>query len=141
MFGLLVIAFVVVPIVEIAVIIWVGGLIGALNTIALLIILSIGGVWLVKREGLGVIRRFRAQLGAGKVPSKELGDGALITIAGALLVIPGFVTDFIGLLLLLPPVRSGVRALAVARFTARTWRRAGPGPDGPTSGRLTPPRP
>ncbi len=124
MFALLVVAFVVVPIVELAVIIWVGGQIGVLNTIALLIILSVGGAWLVKREGLGLVRRARVQLNAGKVPSKELADGALITVAGALLLIPGFVTDLLGLLLLLPPVRAAVRTVTLHKVATRGWRRA-----------------
>lgn len=124
MFALLVVAFVVVPIVELAVILWVGGQIGALNTIALLLAVSIGGAWLVKREGLGVIRRFRAQLDIGKMPGRELADGVLILIAGALLLTPGFISDIFGVLLLLPPVRSVVRAVALRKVAARTWRRA-----------------
>ncbi|MCA1694016.1 MAG: FxsA family protein [Actinobacteria bacterium] len=124
MFALLVVAFVVVPIAELAVIIWVGGEIGALNTIALLLAVSIAGAWLVKREGLGVIRRFRAQLDAGKIPGKELADGVLIVIAGALLLTPGFLSDILGILLLLPPVRAAVRALALRKVAVRTWRRA-----------------
>ncbi|MDQ6927520.1 MAG: FxsA family protein [Actinomycetota bacterium] len=120
----LVVAFVVVPLAELAVIIWVGGQIGALNTIALLLVVSIGGAWVVKREGLGAIRRFRAQLDAGKMPGKEIADGALIVIAGALLLVPGFITDIFGALLLLPPVRSAVRALGLRKLALRTWRRA-----------------
>jgi UPF0716 protein FxsA len=122
-FALLVIAFVVVPIVELAVIIWVGGQIGALNTIALLLAMSIGGAWLVKREGLAVVRRFRAQLDAGKIPGRELADGVLIVVAGALLLTPGFISDILGMLLLLPPVRSAVRAVALSKVAAKTWRR------------------
>ena len=123
MFALLVVAFIVVPIVELAVIIWVGGQIGALNTIALLLAVSIGGAWLVKREGLGVIRRFQAQLDAGKIPGRELADGVLIVVAGALLLTPGFISDILGILLLLPPVRSAVRAVALKKVAVRTWRR------------------
>jgi UPF0716 protein FxsA len=115
--------FIVVPIVELAVIIWVGEQIGVLNTIGLLLILSLGGAWLVKREGLGVLRRFRAQLDARRMPGREVADGVLILLAGVLLLTPGFVTDALGLLLLLPPVRAAVRALALRRVALRAWRR------------------
>lgn len=123
MFALLLIAFIVVPIVELALIIWVGGEIGALNTIAVLLAISIGGAWLVKREGLGVVRRFRAQLDLGKIPGKEMADGVLIVVAGALLLTPGFISDILGILLLLPPVRAAVRAVALKKVAVRTWRR------------------
>jgi UPF0716 protein FxsA len=114
--GLLVLLFLVVPIVELAVIIQVGQALGVAETIALLILVSVAGAWLVKREGLGVMRRARRQVEAGKVPATELVDGVLILGAGALLLTPGFVTDCIGILLLVPPVRAGVRAYARRRI-------------------------
>jgi UPF0716 protein FxsA len=117
--GLLVLAFIVVPIVEIAVIIRVGSAIGVFDTLGLLILLSLTGGWLVKREGLGVLRRVQASLGDGRVPAAELVDGFLVLLAGALLLVPGFVTDAFGLLLLLPPVRAVVRRLLARRFRAR----------------------
>ncbi|HUQ62934.1 MAG TPA: FxsA family protein [Acidimicrobiales bacterium] len=123
MFALLVVAFIVVPIVELALIIWVGSHIGALYTIVLLLAVSVGGAWLVKREGLGVVRRFRAQLDQGKIPGKEIADGVLIVIAGALLLTPGFISDVLGVLLLLPPVRAAVRAVALKKVAVKTWRR------------------
>lgn len=123
MVAVLAFVFIVVPIVELAVIIWVGEQIGVLNTIGLLLILSLGGAWLVKREGLGVLRRFRAQLDARRMPGREVADGVLILLAGVLLLTPGFVTDALGLLLLLPPVRAAVRALALRRVALRAWRR------------------
>lgn len=119
---MLFVVFLVVPVVELAVIIQVGHLIGTWNTIALLLLVSFGGAWLVKREGLGVLRRFRQQMDAGRVPGRELADGVLILFAGALLLTPGFVTDFLGLLLLLPPVRSAVRAGAMHRVMVRSQR-------------------
>src|SRR5437763_1999555 len=120
--AVLFVLFIVVPIVELAVIIQVGHVIGAWNTIGLLLLLSLGGAWLVKREGLGVIRRFRRQLDDGVMPGREIADGVLIVIAGALLLTPGFVTDFFGLLLLLPPVRSAIRAVLLHRVASRTYR-------------------
>lgn len=117
--------FIVVPIVELAVIIQVGQAIGALNTIGLLILVGFLGAWLAKREGLGVYRRFRRQVEAGVVPGREIADGFMILLAGALLLTPGFVTDVLALLLLLPPVRSLIRASALHRVTRRVHYRRG----------------
>jgi len=121
--AVLFVVFLVVPIVELAVIIQVGHVIGTWNTIALLLIVSFGGAWLVKRQGITVARRFRQQMEAGHVPGRELADGVLILFAGALLLTPGFVTDILGVLLLLPPVRSMVRAGAMHRVVLRSQRR------------------
>jgi UPF0716 protein FxsA len=122
MFPLLLGLFIVVPIVELAVIIQVGQAIGVLPTIVTLLAVSVIGSWLVKREGMGVWRRFRQQMEAGHVPGKELADGVMIMLAGALLLTPGFVTDALGILLLLPPVRAGIRASALRRLTSRVYR-------------------
>jgi UPF0716 protein FxsA len=121
MVGVLVLLFLVVPLVELYVIIQVGQAFGALNTIALLIIISAVGGWLVKREGMSVWRRFQTQVESGQVPGREIADGVMILFAGALLMSPGFLTDLLGISLLLPPVRAVVRT-AVMR---RAERRAG----------------
>ncbi len=118
-----ILVFVVVPLVELAVFIQFTHWIGALDTILLLLLVSAGGVLIVRHQGLGFYRRVRAQLRAGTVPGLELVDGLLILIAGILLIIPGFVTDAIGLLLLIPPVRSGVRAVLRRRFSVRVATR------------------
>jgi UPF0716 protein FxsA len=122
--GLLVVLFVVVPILELWVLIEVGQVIGTWNTIGLLLIVSFVGAWLVKREGLGVVRRFRTQLDEGRIPGKELADGVLIILAGALMLTPGFLTDVVGLILLLPFTRAGIRRTALRRLSAKVyWRR------------------
>lgn len=117
--ALLVLLFLVVPVVEIYLIIQVGQEIGALNTVGLLLLISVVGAWLVKREGLGVWRRLNAQLAAGEVPGNEIVDGFLILLAGALLLTPGFVTDAVGLLALFPPTRATVRGTLRRRFTSK----------------------
>ena len=124
---------VVVVVVEIAVIIQVAHAIGALDTIALLILVSVVGAYLTKHEGFVVLRRLRAQLDAGKVPTAELIDGALVLAAGVLLLVPGFVTGAIGLLILFPPTRALFRAIVRRRFTVRVYR-GGPGRPGPDDG-------
>jgi UPF0716 protein FxsA len=115
--ALLAVLFLVVPLVELFVLIQVGQVIGVWNTIGLLIVMSVLGGWLMKREGLGVIRRIRASLDAGRVPGTELVDGFLILLGGALMLTPGFVSDALGMLLLVPPVRAVVRGIAARRFT------------------------
>ena len=125
-FLLLVVAFFVVPILELAVIIKIGAAIGVLNTIGLLILSSIIGGWLMKRECLGVIRRVQLALAEGRVPGRELVDAFLILLGGALMVAPGFLTDIAGMLLLLPPVRAVVRRVLRRRFTVRVLG-GGPG--------------
>jgi UPF0716 protein FxsA len=117
--AILALLIIAIPFVEIYVIIQVGHVIGLLPALALLIIISMVGASLVKREGLGVWRRVQERIDAREVPGRELVDGLLVLFAGALLLTPGFVTDAVGILLLLPPVRAGIRALATRRFAHR----------------------
>jgi UPF0716 protein FxsA len=109
---LLFLAFVVMPLIELAVVIQVGQRIGVGTTVLALLLISIAGAVLVKREGLRAWTRFRDALAEARLPAQEVTDGALVLFAGALLLTPGFVTDAIGFLLLLPPSRAVVnRAL------------------------------
>ncbi len=111
--------FIVFPLIEIYVAVQVAHVIGALDTVLLLAILSIGGAWLTKYAGFGVINRIRQQLTAGKMPTNELIDGGLVLTAGILLVVPGFVTGILGLLLLFPPTRGLSRSTLKRRFAGR----------------------
>ena len=99
--------------------------IGALDTIALLILVSVVGAYLTKHEGFVVLRRLRAQLDAGRVPAAELVDGVLVLAAGVLLLVPGFVTAGIGLLILFPPTRALFRGYLRRRFDVRVYRGGG----------------
>ena len=118
-FGALALLFFVGSVAELFVLVKVGEAIGVLDTIGLLILSSLVGSWLMKREGLGVLRRIQATVAAGRVPGKELADAMLILLGGALMVAPGFITDIIGMLLLVPPVRAGVRRLVRRRIATR----------------------
>jgi len=119
--GPLVFLLILVPIAELYVIVQVGHMLGVVNTLGLLVLISFVGAWLMKREGLGALGRAQRQVDAGMVPGRELVDGALIVLAGALLLAPGFITDAVGLLLLLPPVRGGVRSFARHRLQRRIY--------------------
>jgi UPF0716 protein FxsA len=106
----------VVPILELYTFVRVSDAVGFLNALGILIAVSLVGVWFVKRAGLRVWARFNEQLAAGTTPSKEVADGVCLLLAGLLLVIPGFVTDAVGVLLLLPPIRALARRMMVRRY-------------------------
>jgi len=117
---LLILLFIVLPIAEIYVIIQVGQAIGALWTIALLIADSILGSLLMRSQGRQAWRRFNAAIASGRPPAREAFDGALVIFGGAFLLAPGFITDVLGLSLLLPPSRALVRRFIVRAVLGRT---------------------
>ena len=117
--GVLTLLFLIVPFAELFVLLKVGGAIGVLNTIVVLLAVSALGAWLVKREGLTVLRRAQQRVEAGEMPGRELIDGVLILFAGALLLTPGFLTDVLGVVLLFPPTRAAFRAYAVSMLARR----------------------
>ena len=116
---LLFVLFIVVPIAELYVLIQIGQAIGVLPTIALLIADSVLGAALMRAQGRAAWLRFNAALAEGRVPGREVMDGALVIFGGALLLTPGFLSDFLGLILLLPPTRALVRGILVKRFADR----------------------
>lgn len=107
----LVAALVVVPLVEIYVLIQVGQVIGPLPTVVLLVALSLLGGVLLRREGAKTWRAFRDALHRGRLPAREVADGALVIVGGALLLTPGFATDLVGLACVLPGSRAVLRRL------------------------------
>ena len=116
---LLFVAFILVPIAELWVLIQVGHVIGVLPTLALLVLDSLLGAWLLRREGARAWRAFRAALSERRVPAREVADGALVLFGGALLLTPGFLTDVLGLLCILPPTRAVLRRLLTGVVAAR----------------------
>jgi UPF0716 protein FxsA len=115
----LLILFIVVPIAELYVIIQVGQAIGALPTVAILLADSIIGSLLLRHQGRSAWRRFNEAMAEGRVPAREVLDGALVIFGGAFLITPGFISDFLGLLLLIPPTRAVVRRILVRIFARR----------------------
>jgi UPF0716 protein FxsA len=142
---LLVAAFVLVPLAEIWAILQVGQLVGPWWTIALLVLDSMVGAWLIKREGGRAWQALRTALQQGRMPARELADGALILIGGTLMLSPGFVLDVAGILLILPLTRPVARRLLSSVVERRLLvapgfgagrpagdaRRPGPEPEGP----------
>jgi UPF0716 protein FxsA len=117
---LLVLLFIVVPLVELYVIIQVGQAIGVLPTIGLLFLDSVLGAVLLRSQGRAVWMRFNTALAEGRVPARETFDGAMVIFGGALLLTPGFITDIVGLLLLIPPTRAALRGF-LTRLAKRRW--------------------
>lgn len=106
------------PVAEIAVLIAVGQAIGVAWTIALLLASSVAGGWLLRREGPRAWRAFRGELAAGRPPGNAATDGLLVLIGGILMLLPGFITDVVGLLMVIPPTRRLFRGVAL-RFADR----------------------
>jgi UPF0716 protein FxsA len=115
----LVALFILVPLAELYVILKVGDAIGAVWTILLLAADSVLGSVLLRTQGRSVWRRFNTALADGKMPHREVIDGVLVVFGGAFLITPGFITDVVGLALLLPPSRAVLRRLLVSRLGRR----------------------
>lgn len=116
------------PLAEIGTFIWVGGRIGVGWTLLLVVASVVVGLALLKRQTLSTLQRARAEARAGRVPEREIVHGALIALAGVLLVIPGFLSDIAGLLLFLPPVRDAVWRSLRSRIVVQGAGRRPPQP-------------
>lgn len=125
---LLFLAFLVVPVLEIWLLIQVGSVIGGPATVALLIADSLLGAWIVRREGRRAWRALQEALQSGRMPNRELADGGLVLVGGALLLTPGFVTDVFGFLCVLPFTRPMMRRLGAWFFERRVKRMAAASP-------------
>lgn len=142
---LLLFVFVAVPIVEIALFIRVGGLIGLWPTLAIVVLTAALGATLLRRQGLSTLAAIQTEIRAGRDPSSALAHGALLLVAGLLLLTPGFFTDATGLALLIPAVRAAAIAWLGPRLATRVvvagsathGRRADPGVEAPIEAEYT----
>lgn len=117
------------PFVEIAVFIWIGGMVGILGTLALIVLAAAGGLMILRWQGMGLLLDSRAMMARGEVPARQFAEMMMIAAAGLLLVIPGFVTDLFALGLLVPPLRSWLYGLLSRNMVVvTTYRPAEPGP-------------
>ena len=116
---LLIVLFIIVPIAELALLIQVGQAIGVWWTVLLLIADAMLGSWLLRAQGRAAWRRFNDTLAGGGLPHREVIDGVLIIFGGALLLTPGFISDIVGLLFLLPPTRAVIRRVFLRQTMAR----------------------
>ncbi len=129
--------FLLLPIAEIYVLIRVGGLIGAIPTIALVVFTAVFGAMLMRSQGFATLRRVQASLTRGEVPTVELLEGLVVLAGGALLLMPGFITDTLGFLALIPPARRVAVRWFLARKGALVPRPEEKAPDGEASRRPT----
>ncbi len=106
-------AFIIVPIVEIGVFVEVGGALGLWNTLGLVILTAVAGTSLLRSQGMSTLRRVRESLARQVFPMAELFDGLCLLVAGALLLTPGFVTDAVGMALFIPRIRAAMRRAAM----------------------------
>ncbi len=114
--------FIGLPLLEVAVFIQVGGAIGVWPTIAATIATALAGSLLLRAQGLATLMRARAQMDQGQLPAREMFEGVCLVLAGALLLVPGFVTDVIGLLLFVPPLRELLRLMIARHIAAKAAR-------------------
>ncbi len=133
-------AFLAIPVIEILLFIEIGGLIGTWPTIAIVIVTAFLGAFLVRRQGVAVLRQIQSEMEAGRPPARQMAEGALILIAGAFLLTPGFFTDTVGFLLLVPQVRAAAVAGIARRMTVGEVHMRGFGPDTGFSGNPHPGR-
>lgn len=127
-----------IPILEIAVFIFVGGQIGIFPTLAMIFVTAVIGTILLRLQGFALIAKIRGEMQANRLPGRELAHGAMLLAAGLLLLTPGFVTDSIGFLLFVPPIRDAISAFVAARMKDAVVMQKGPfgpgsGPAGPAS--------
>jgi UPF0716 protein FxsA len=113
------IAFLLVPLIEIALFIQVGGWLTLWPTLAIVILTAVLGTWLVRQQGSRALAELRRSLENLRDPTAPLASGAMILVAGALLLTPGFLTDSVGLLLLIPAVRVALLRYAMGRMAVR----------------------
>jgi len=107
--------FVMLPIIEITVLIKVGTRLGAVPTLALLFLSAMAGLYILRRQGVSTLLRINQRLAVGEVPAREMLEGVVLAVGGALLLIPGFVTDIFGLLCLIPGVRQRLALTLIER--------------------------
>lgn len=125
MFFAFVLIFILIPVVELSVLIRVGEALGSLTTVALVLFTAVVGVSLVRSQGLSTLMQAQQKMAKGEAPTSELVQGMMLAMAGVLLLIPGFVTDFIGLLLLTPITRKPLAALLLKRLQLRVVGQGG----------------
>tara|TARA_R110002073_G_scaffold47089_12_gene128065 strand:+ start:5588 stop:6064 length:477 start_codon:yes stop_codon:yes gene_type:complete len=126
--------FITIPIVEMYLLILVGSHIGALPTIGLVVLTATVGIWLLRMQGLATLARLQGRLNQGEIPGQELLEGIMLLIGGALLLTPGFFTDTIGFICLLPGLRKPIAEWLIRQGMigainvggSSSWQRSGP---------------
>ena len=119
MFGRLFLLFTIVPLLELALLIELGGIIGVTNTIAIVIITGFIGAALARSQGFGILNRIQAEMAQGQLPGDSMVDGLLVFAGGLLLLTPGLLTDVLGFSLLIPASRSFLKTYLIRYFKSK----------------------
>lgn len=141
-FSILLILFLAIPLMEIYLLIKVGGIIGAFPTIFMVVFTAVLGAWLLRIQGFATLNRVRSTMAQGGIPAMEMMEGAVLLVSGALLLTPGFFTDAIGFFCLVPSFRRTMIRWTLGRFLTPPGGFGGPGggPGGASSGEPHRPR-
>ena len=134
MLGKLFLTFTTMTLLEVYVLMSVGGLLGAEMTIAIIILTAFLGSYLARSQGLQTVQKLQARLAAGEAPGQEIVEGIMLLVCGVLLVTPGFVTDGLGLLVLTPVIRAKLAQAIIAQYKDRIIPQAGQGFTGNAQG-------
>ncbi|MGR8941848.1 MAG: FxsA family protein [Gammaproteobacteria bacterium] len=130
-FQILFLFFLIIPFAEIYLLLTIGGLIGAFPTIALVVFTAVLGAWLLRQQGFETFRRFQQNLAQGTLPTYEIIEGPILLVGGALLLTPGFITDLLGFVCLIPPLRRKVAQYIIEKHLIQVIQPGGPfGPRG-----------
>jgi len=124
-------ALIILPLLEISLFILVGQAIGLGWTLLLVIAGAVAGGLIVRRQGIRLLGEARATIGRGQLPARTIADGVLVTLAGVLIAVPGFLSDIVGAALLIPPLRTALYAFLLLRFRPATPRSPGGQAEGP----------
>lgn len=125
MFQTLLLLFLLIPVIEIYLLIQVGGVIGALPTVGLVVFTAVLGAFLLRQQGLATLQRVQLSLAQGDLPTSAMLEGVVLLVCGALLLTPGFFTDAIGFLGLVPPLRQAMIRYLLQRGLVHTMRHPG----------------
>lgn len=120
--GKLLLLFVLVPAIELVLLVQIGGLIGLLPTVGIIVLTGVLGASLARMQGLGILGQIQTEMAAGRVPAGAIADGLMVLVAGALLLTPGFLTDLVGFLSLVPGTRNLIKALVWRRIERAVQR-------------------
>lgn len=117
MLARIILVLLIAPVVELALLIWLGGQIGFWPTIGIIVVTALVGSFLIKQQGLSTWSTFRRRLSRGEMPGEQIVDGLIILVMGALLVAPGILTDIIGFIGMIPITRAPIRRYIMRRFS------------------------
>lgn len=115
-FHIVLLFFLIVPFVEIYLLLKIGAIVGAAATIALMVFTAVLGAWMLRQQGFATFQRFKNSLDRGEIPAREMIEGPILLVGGALLLTPGFFTDIVGFACLIPAARSKIAAFLIEKY-------------------------